>query len=219
MYQFDDYFKKKKFFCFEWHRNCIDCHSNYHLWYCRCCHRLALKFLKITSVYMIFHSGLKYDWEKSCIVWLNFFKKNLFNGAALMRQVCGVEKTWINAANVVAQTSICCTFFPVISPYVILWHFTFEKPLHPKYFFMIRKNIIYLLTIWQHAAVLVLNLFWYKIQGLVCNDSNDDRGRGSVTIFQKSKYLQTITVKNWGVLLLKKMFIPISWHCKIWLGI
>ena len=137
---------------------------------------------------MTFHSGLKYDWEKSCIVWLNFFKKNLFNGAALMRQVCGVEKTWINAANVVAQTSICCTFFPVISPYVILWHFTFEKPLHPKYFFMIRKNIIYLLTIWQHAAVLVLNLFWYKIQGLVCNDSNDDRGRGSVTIFQKSIY-------------------------------
>ena len=145
-----------------------------------------------------------------------FFLKNLFNRAALMRQVCGVEKTWINAANVVAQTSLCCTFFPVFSPYVILWHFTFEKPLHPKYFFMIRKNIIYLLTIWQHAAVLVLNLFWYKIQGLVCNDSNDDRGRGSVTIFQKSKYLQTITVKNWGVLLLKKMFLPISWH---WLGI
>ena len=101
----------------------------------------------------------------------------------LMRQVCGLEKTLINAANVVAQTSLCCTFFPVFSPYVILWHFTFEKPLHPKYFFMIRKNIIYLLTIWQHAAVLVLNLFWYKIQGLVCNDSNDDRGRGSVTIF------------------------------------
>ena len=72
-----------------------------------------------------------------------FFLKNFFNGAALMRQVCGVEKTLINAANVVAQTSIFCTFSPVFSPYVILWHFTFEKPLHPKYFFMIRKNIIY----------------------------------------------------------------------------
>ena len=56
-----------------------------------------------------------------------------------MRQVCGLEKTLINAANVVAQTSLCCTFFPVFSPCDTMT-FHIRKTFAPQIFFYDSKK-------------------------------------------------------------------------------